>query len=126
MKPFLSFILLKQSFEGKFFYLRSCRQILKVEQNRFLCEILYRRFLEIFTAWKVSKYETFSGMYFPVFGLNTERYGPNAGKYGPEKPPHFGTFHAVFLTQLSKSPFMREDWTLNFNCKHFRVFVGNS
>ena len=34
---------------------------------------------------------SFSGPYFSVFGLNTERYGvilriqPNAGKYGPEK-----------------------------------------
>ena len=30
---------------------------------------------------------SFSGSYFPVFGLNTVRYGvsPNAGKYGPEK-----------------------------------------
>ena len=27
------------------------------------------------TAWKVSKYEVISGPYFPVFGLNTERYG---------------------------------------------------
>ena len=27
------------------------------------------------TAWKVSKYGVISGPYFPVFGLNTERYG---------------------------------------------------
>ena len=26
------------------------------------------------TAWEVSKYEVFSGPYFPAFGLNTERY----------------------------------------------------
>ena len=26
------------------------------------------------TAWKVSKYGVFCGPYFPVFGLNTERY----------------------------------------------------
>ena len=26
------------------------------------------------TAWKVSKYEVFSGPYFPAFELNTERY----------------------------------------------------
>ena len=26
------------------------------------------------TAWKVSKYGVFSGLYFPAFGLNTERY----------------------------------------------------
>ena len=31
---------------------------------------------------------SFSGPYFPVFGLNT-------GKYGPEKTPYLDTFHAV-------------------------------
>ena len=33
------------------------------------------------TVWKVSKYEFFSGPFFPVFG--------------PEKPPYLGIFHAV-------------------------------
>ena len=32
-------------------------------------------------AWKVSKHRVFSGPYFPVFGLNT-------GKYGPEETPY--------------------------------------
>ena len=40
------------------------------------------------TAWKVSKYGVISGPYFPVFGLNT-------GKYGPEITPYLDTFHAV-------------------------------
>ena len=31
----------------------------------------------IITAWKVSKYEVFSGPYFPVFGMNTEIYRAN-------------------------------------------------
>ena len=45
---------------------------------------------------------SFSGPYFPVFGLNTEIYGyeisvfsPNTGKYGPEKTPYLDTLHAV-------------------------------
>ena len=33
---------------------------------------------------------SFSGPYFPVFGLNT-------GKYGPEKTPYLDHFHAVKL-----------------------------
>ena len=41
----------------------------------------------------------FSGPYFPAFGLNTERYcsifSPNTAKYGPEKIPYLGIFHAV-------------------------------
>ena len=36
----------------------------------------------------VSKYGVFSGPYFPVFGLNTE-------KYGPEKTPYLSTFQVV-------------------------------
>ena len=28
-----------------------------------------------YTAWKVSKYGVVSGPYFPVFGLNTGKYG---------------------------------------------------
>ena len=33
-----------------------------------------------YTAWKLFKYGVICGPCFPVFGLNT-------GKYGPEKPP---------------------------------------
>ena len=41
------------------------------------------------TAWKVFKHGDFSGPYFPAFGLNTERYGP-------EKNPYLDTFQAVW------------------------------
>ena len=37
---------------------------------------------------KVPKYGVISGPYFPVFGLNT-------GKYGPEITLYLDTFHAV-------------------------------
>ena len=40
------------------------------------------------TARKVSKYGASSGQYFPVFGLNTI-------KYGPEKSPYLDNFHAL-------------------------------
>ena len=40
------------------------------------------------TAWRVSKYGLFSGLYFPVFGLNTE-------KWGPEKTSYLDNFHTV-------------------------------
>ena len=40
------------------------------------------------TAWKELKYGVIFGPYFPVFGLD-------AGKYGPEKTPYLDTFHAV-------------------------------
>ena len=38
---------------------------------------------------KVFKYAVFSGLYFPAFGLNT-------GKYGPEKTPYLDTFHTAY------------------------------
>ena len=37
------------------------------------------------TGWKVSKYGVISSPYFPVFKLNT-------GKYGPEITPYEDTF----------------------------------
>ena len=36
-------------------------------------------------AWKLSKYGVFSSPFFPVFG-------PNTGKYGPEKNSVLGRF----------------------------------
>ena len=44
--------------------------------------------IKIYIVWTVSKYGVISGLYFPVFGLNT-------GKYGPEITPYLVTFHAV-------------------------------
>ena len=41
----------------------------------------------------MSKYEVFSGPYFPVFGLNT-------GEYGPEESPYLDTFHAVTVPNV--------------------------
>ena len=40
------------------------------------------------------KHGVFSGPYFPVFGLNI-------GKYGPEKFPYFDTFHAVWFSTVN-------------------------
>ena len=47
----------------------------------------------------MSKYGVFSGPYFPVFGLNTR-------KYGAEKTPYLDTFHAVnpWKKTCKKSP----------------------
>ena len=58
------------------------------------------------TAWKVSKYGVISGPYFPVFGLNTERFlwisvfSPSTGKYGREITPYLDTFHTVPVLSL--------------------------
>ena len=43
---------------------------------------------DVVTAWNVSKYGVIFGPYFPLFGMNT-------GKHGPEITPYLGTFHAV-------------------------------
>ena len=47
----------------------------------------------------MSKYGIYFGPYFPIFGLKVEKYfsvfSANAGKFGPEKTPYLGTFHAV-------------------------------
>ena len=46
---------------------------------------------------KVSRYRVFSGPHFPIFGMKTEIYVPNTGKYEPEKTPYLDIFHAVQL-----------------------------
>ena len=46
-----------------------------------------------YTAWKASKYGVISGPHFPIFGLNT-------GKYGPEITPYLDTFHAVIVIKI--------------------------
>ena len=53
----------------------------------------------------MSKYRVFSGPYFPVFGLNAGKYGPEKsvnlriqseyGKYRPEKNPYLDIFHVM-------------------------------
>ena len=55
------------------------------------------------TAWKASKYGVFSGPYFPAFRLNTEIYGVNEGKCGPEKTPYVDTFAVCEHCNYSKS-----------------------
>ena len=47
-----------------------------------------------YTGWKLSKYGVISGPYFPVFGLNT-------GKHGPEITPYLDTFHTVLVYAVS-------------------------
>ena len=52
-----------------------------------------------YTAWNVSKYGVIFDPYFPVFGLNT-------GKYGAQITPYW-TLHAVLLLPdfLHKRPY---------------------
>ena len=45
------------------------------------------------TAWKLFKYGVFSGPYFPVFGLNT-------GKYGPEETPYLNIIRTLVTGDL--------------------------
>ena len=70
--------------------------------------------LELITAWKVSKYGVISGPYFPVFELNT-------GKYGPEITPYFDTFHAVNFS--SRSWFRKDKLNINLYIPCKVIFV---
>ena len=52
--------------------------------------------------------QSFSGPYFPEFGLNTERYGVSlciqskCGKIRTRKTPDMDTFHAVILSSSTE------------------------
>ena len=60
------------------------------------------------TARKMSKYEVFSGPYFPLFRLNTEIYRVKLriqskyGKIQARKNSALDTFHAVNITNRNK------------------------
>ena len=59
------------------------------------------------TVWKVSKYGVISSSYFPVFWVNTE-------KYGPEKTLYLGTFDAVKITENDRC--VRDEDLVNAKC----------
>ena len=56
----------------------------------------------------MSKYGVISGPYFPVFGINT-------GKYGPEITPYLDSFHAV-VALFNHS--MRRQFSIKINFWH--------
>ena len=58
----------------------------KKKKKKFIDDLL--DYCKSFVEPHYTKYGVFSGSYFPVFALNT-------GKYGPEKTSCLGTFHAV-------------------------------
>ena len=68
------------------------------------------------SALNVSKCGVFSGLYFPVFGLNTK-------KYAPEKTLYMENFHTV---HLHDSPIYRSSSILIISTKKRTVFYrGN-
>ena len=70
-----------------FYYTRFMRWV------KYFCSL--ELVLEIFTAWKVSKYGIIRGPYFPVFS-------PNTRKYGPEITPIWSFFTQWFFLTLLK------------------------
>ena len=66
-----------------------------------------------FTAWIVSTCGVISGPYFPVFGLNT-------GKYGPEITPYFDTFDAV-QSDYTSNLNVYGKWSFDLNLLPFKL-----
>ena len=87
-------------------------------------------FLQIFTAWKVSKYGVFSGPYFPVLGLNTEIYCVNLrikleyGKIQTRKTPYLDTFLSVFELCF-RAPLVSR-YLLNFVANNQKAFINTA
>ena len=65
-------------------------------------------FLYLLHCVKSVRIRSFSGPYFPAFGLNTERYGVSlhiqseCGKIRTRKTPITDTFHAVLDSEILK------------------------
>ena len=83
-----SFCLFQDSKYAKALNMPRLHRMLNIIEYVWICLNIARIYVNILTAWKVPKYGVFSGPYFPVFGLNT-------GKYGLEKTPYLDTFHVV-------------------------------
>ena len=71
----------------------------------FLWPVVYSVMTHWYTAWKVSKYGAFSGLYFPSFSSNTEKYGPEITRY-------LYTFHVLLQDFDWRSKILIEwaDW----------------
>ena len=72
----------------------------------------------------MSKYGAFSGRHFPVFALNT-------GKYGPEKTPYLDIFHTVKVYRIL-FPFTSKETELPckilqdcFSVSHINLILKN-
>ena len=67
------------------------------------CEPAEQKKFRSFDCVKIVRIRSFSGPYFPAFGLNTEKYGvplriqSKYGKIRVKKTPNTDTFHPVFL-----------------------------
>ena len=70
-------------------------------------QIFLKKLTDIHTSWQVSKYGTFSGLYFPLFGLNTEIYGINLRiqseyrKIRTRKTPYFKKCYCADLRVIN-------------------------
>ena len=70
---------------------------------------------QTFTAWNVSKHGVISGPYFPVFGLNAE-------KYWPEMSPFMNFFRAVIETYCRRLQNAAEHCNIRRNTRpNFKV-----
>ena len=56
-----------------------------------------------YCVWKMSRYGVFACPYFPVFGLNT-------GKYGPEKISYLEIFYAVLILSSRYDDYNCLEW----------------
>ena len=56
---------------------------------------------EVITVWKSLRIRSFSGPYFPAFGLNMDRYS-ECGKIWTRKTPNTDTFYAVNIWNILK------------------------
>lgn len=71
----------------------------------------------MFTTYKMSEYRGFSGSYFHIFGLKTEIFSLNTGKYESEKKSVLGQFSY----SVSKNKIQSEIWKK----RKSRYFVYN-
>ena len=93
------------------------RNCVKTWKRQMFCPTVLKRRT---TAWKVSKYRFFSGLYFPAFGLNTGRYSlriqSECGKIWTRKNFAFRHFSRSGRYSASAVTWIREVFWTHLNC----------
>ena len=80
---------------------------------------------------KSVRIRTFSGSYFPPFGLNTERYGvplriqPECRKIRTRKTPNTNTFHEVFQNTIPVTVVFMLKFRSHLRCSIKKGFLKN-
>ena len=117
-------------FDTKYWLIKNCRHFsYTFDEEIFILQLIARTLHCV----KSVHIRGFSGRYFPVFGLNTKRYGASlriqfeCGKKRTRKTPNTDTFHAALVCKRTTKKYivtsLREQNSFSFSFYQHQVFI---